>query len=186
MMSWQEGGSQLSGESPHPTDSTDIPTDSKHIPELDGITTNSTAGDPFQSDSIQSQTKDITSEIALSSSSQEEKTEDTPKVKTAEFLENFKDPMDRTTTLMLNLVLERAARNAQVEWNKEDGIQLEEIQALGWTDAVIKTVDYYLPYLPLDHPLFGLAIAGIGMSGLVYAKATTIRDRVEAKTEDAL
>jgi len=128
-----------------------------------------------------SEDKDITRELMLQQPKQEEQpTQEAQQVRTAELLANFKQPLNNTTAFVANLLLEKMARDEGVRWDKErEGIKPEEIEALGWGDAVIRTVDYYFPFIPWDHPLLGLGMAGIGLGTLIYTKASDIQSRAQ-------
>jgi len=124
---------------------------------------------------------DITQELMAAPPKEEQ-----PKqVRTAEALGFFEEPLNNTTAFVANLVLERMAKGEGVEWDKEkEGIKPAEIEALGWGKAVIRAVDYYFPWLPLDHPLIGLGMAGIGLGGIFYVKVRDIQDRAAEKEQD--
>lgn len=127
--------------------------------------------------------EDVTEEFLIEKP-QEEQPEEKEEVKTEEALKPFEQVINKGTAFIVNRFLQLTASKYQVELKESDKIKPEDIEELGFGEAVIKTIDYYIPSAPVNHPLIALATAGLMLGGLAYMKIEEIKSRKPKQEEE--
>ncbi len=117
---------------------------------------------------------------------EEQETEETKEISTEEALKPFGQVINNLTALFLNKVLEASAEKRDLKLLEKEKIKPQEVEQTGFGEAVIKTISYYAPSLPVDHPAIALGAAAIGLGGIFAIKFSSIESRAkkEAKKEE--
>lgn len=124
--------------------------------------------------------EDITDDF-IQEQAQEEVEE--KEVKTEEALKPFAEVIDKGTAFLINRVIQITGEKYQVEITEKDKIKPEEISEIGFGEAVVRVIDYYFPQIPADHPLLGLAAAGMMLGTIAYVKIEGVKARAKKKDE---
>lgn len=129
--------------------------------------------------------EDLTEEFLISQQpEQEQEKEEQKEVKTGEALKPLANVIDRGTAFFLNKVIETVGQKYEVQVSEMDRIKPEEIEELGWGEAVVKVIDYYFPAVPADHPLLGLAAAGTMLGAIAWMKIESIKAKAKEEKEE--
>ncbi|AEA46675.1 hypothetical protein [Archaeoglobus veneficus] len=113
-----------------------------------------------------------------------EQAADQQEVRTEEALKPFAQVIDRGTAFLINRIITITGEKYEVEIKESDKVRPEEISEIGFGEAVVKVIDYYVPQLPADHPLLGLLAAGTMVGAIAYMKIEQVKARAKPKEEN--
>jgi|GEM_PF-5401798 hypothetical protein len=122
-----------------------------------------TQEEPIIDDSLKG--KDITEDLILKELTEEEKEE--KKGIPTEVLNQFTDRIDNIICLIVNKVGKLSDSNK---------LTPEEVSQTKFSKAVIETIEYYYPEIPVDHPVTGLVLSGAVLGGIVIDKVKAERE----------
>lgn len=134
--------------------------------------------------------EDITEEF-IAGEAEEEVPPESPeevqeqKIKTKEALEKLglEDVINKATAFLINKYIMLTARKLNVEVKEEDKIKPEEVKEIGFGEAVIRTIDYYFPEIPMGHPVVALIGSGLVLGSVALMKIETVKMRAEVRVK---
>ncbi|MBO8180493.1 MAG: hypothetical protein H0Z19_08465 [Archaeoglobus sp.] len=129
--------------------------------------------------------EDLTQEFILPEKPEEEQQEEEQKeVKTEEALKPFAKVIDKGTAFFINRIIQLTGEKYQVPVREQDKVKPEEIEELGFGEAVVKVIDYYMPSVPVDHPLIGLAAVGMMVGTVAWMKIEQVKARAKKEKKE--
>jgi len=127
--------------------------------------------------------EDLTQEFIQEVQHEEKKEDEKTEVKTEEAIKEFAPYINKFTAYFINKIIKVTAKKYKVELQKDDLVDEKEIEETGFGDAVVKVIAYYMPTIPLDHPLLGLASAGMIVASIAYTKVQEVKSRAKKEEE---